>query len=386
MAIASPTKTTRIFGRRKPGSVDQLADELRNAVAVGALNDGDQLPTIRQISEQTGLAYNAVNRAFAILQAEGLLVSRKRAGTFVTKQKNAVSNNGRPVMRVFALIGPELSVGFYPALQKGFDLGSDDLGYQIITSNTNNDVRVQANTILQLMDKSVAGVAIVPATLGPSPAHHIRQLQRNNIPVVMLHRGVEDVQAPLVTIPAVRVGELAGREIIKRGHERIGFCASQRAGSSENYLRGLRQAMSEAGLDLPEEHVHYGDIRVFDNVNYAEYEESLEAWFDEHMTGPDRPTVLFTSFESIGEFAYFVALRRGLRVPEDLSIVTVGGQDRRGAIVRRLACVTVNEQQAGRLTAGLLDEMQNGGRPLDDQHNFLIDIDFDAAESLAGPV
>jgi DNA-binding LacI/PurR family transcriptional regulator len=309
-------------------------------------------------------------------------VSRKRAGTFVTKPKNHTAGDERPVIRVFALIGPELSSGFYPALQKGFDLGSDDLGYQIITSNTNNDVRVQANTILQLMDKSVAGVAIVPATIGPSPAHHIRQLQRNGIPVVMLHRGVDDVQAPLVTIPAVQVGELAGREMIKRGHTRIGFCASQRAGSSGNYLKGLQSAMNDAGLEISENHVHYGDIRVFDNENYADYEASLDKWFDRHMTGPDRPTALFTSFESVGEFAYFVALRRGLRVPEDLSIVTVGGQDRRGAIVRRLACVTVNEQQAGRLTARLLDEMQSRQRPLDDQQNYMIDIDFDPAQSL----
>jgi DNA-binding LacI/PurR family transcriptional regulator len=371
-----------IFSRRKPRSADQLAEDLRKAVTTGTLNDGDQLPTIRQLSEETGLAYNAVNRAFSILQAEGLVVSRKRAGTFVTKPKNHTAGDERPVIRVFALIGPELSSGFYPALQKGFDLGSDDLGYQIITSNTNNDVRVQANTILQLMDKSVAGVAIVPATIGPSPAHHIRQLQRNGIPVVMLHRGVDDVQAPLVTIPAVQVGELAGREMIKRGHTRIGFCASQRAGSSGNYLKGLQSAMNDAGLEISENHVHYGDIRVFDNENYADYEASLDKWFDRHMTGPDRPTALFTSFESVGEFAYFVALRRGLRVPEDLSIVTVGGQDRRGAIVRRLACVTVNEQQAGRLTARLLDEMQSRQRPLDDQQNYMIDIDFDPAQSL----
>lgn len=381
MAITSSSAS--ILSRRKPRSVDQLADQLRKAVAVGALNDGDQLPTIRQLSEETGLAYNAVNRAFSILQAEGLLVSRKRAGTFVAKQKSNEAGDERPVIRVFALIGPELSAGFYPSLQKGFDSGSDDLGYQIITSSTNNDVRVQANTILQLMDKSVAGVAIVPATIGPSPAHHIRQLQRNNIPVVMLHRSVEDVHAPLVTIPTVQVGELAGREIIKRGHTRIGFCASQRAGSSANYLKGLSNAMADAGLELSDRHVHYGDMVVFDDENYAQYEASLEKWFDEHMVGPDRPTVLFSSFETIGEFAYFVALRRGLRVPEDLSIVTVGGQDRRGAIMRRLACVTVNEQQAGRLTAGLLDEMQNGRRSLDDQQNYMIDIDFDPAQSLA---
>jgi DNA-binding LacI/PurR family transcriptional regulator len=100
------------------------------------------------------------------------------------------------------------------------------------------------------------------------------------------------------------------------------------------------------------------------------------------MTGPDRPTALVTSFESIGEIAYLLALHRGLRIPEDLSIVTVGAADRKGAIVRRLACVTVDEQKAGLITAGMLDRMRRGLLDIDDQEVVPIDIGFDAAESL----
>jgi len=375
--------TATLFQRRKPANVSQLAEELRKAVELGLLHTGEQLPTIRQLAEETGLTYNAVNRAFAILQAEGLLISRKRAGTFVAEKSISHAPPARTtMMRVFALIGPELTTGFYPALQKGLDQAAGARGYQIITSNTDNDVRVQADTILQLMDKSVAGVAIVPATLGPSPAHHIRLLQRQQIPVVMLHRGVEDVQAPLIAIPADRVGELAGRTIAERGHARVAYCASQRAGSSLNYERGLRRTLAETGLALREEDIDYGDIVLFDNQNYADYEAHLDAWFTQRMHGPDRPTALFTSFESLGEIAYLVAMRHGLRVPEDLSIVTVGGLDRRGAIGRRLASVTIHEQQAGALTASLLDQMVRGERALDDNESFTIEVGFDEAQSL----
>lgn len=380
MASITPTRT--IFGRRKPGSVDQLASGLRNAVNSGLLSKGEQLPTIRELSRETGLAYNAVNRAFAILQSEGLLISRKRAGTFVAGETE-VRDTNHPAINVFALVGPELSTGFYPSLLRGFCTASDERGYQIITSNTDNDIRIQADTILQLMDKGVAGVALVPATLGPSPAHHIRQLQRNGIPVVLLHRGVEGVESPLVAIPAKKVGRLAGEELLKRGHTRVAFCASQRAGSTLKYEAGLRGVLAESGHAMLDDHIKYGNIVLFNNENYAEFERDVEVWFDRVMSGPDRPSAIFTSFETVGEVLYLVAMRRGMRVPEDISIVTIGAQDRRGAILRRLACVTINEQQAGLVTADMLDLMHRGLMLRDNNDVISIEYGFDAAESLA---
>ena len=380
MAPITPTST--IFGRRKPANVDQLASGLRKAVNSGMLAKGEQLPTIRELSEQTGMAYNAVNRAFAILQSEGLLISRKRAGTFVAGETE-MSDANHPAINVFALVGPELSTGFYPSLLRGFCSASDERGYQIITSNTDNDIHIQADTILQLMDKGAAGVALVPATLGPSPAHHIRQLQRNGIPVVLLHRGVEGVKSPLVAIPATKVGRHAGEQLLKRGHTRIAFCASQRAGSTLKYEVGLRGVLEDAGHSILDDHIKYGNIVLFNNENYAEFESEVEVWFDRVMAGPDRPSAIFTSFETVGEVLYLVAMRRGLSVPDDLSIVTIGAQDRRGAILRRLACVTINEQQAGLVTADMLDRMHRGLLPHDNSDVISIEYGFDAAESLA---
>ncbi|MCC6683276.1 MAG: GntR family transcriptional regulator [Phycisphaeraceae bacterium] len=376
--------TKALFSRRKPANANQLASQLRQALESGVFAEGDQLPTIRQLTDATGLPYNAVNRAFSILQAEGLLVSRKRAGTFVAPRQHE-SEPPHTTMHVFALIGPELSAGFYPSLQKGFDHAAGLLGYQIITSSTDNDVHVQADTILQLMDKLIAGVAIVPATVGLSPAHHIRQLQRQQIPVVLLHRSVEGVQAPLIALPAEKIGEMAGRQLIEAGHRRIAFCASQRGGSSlgTGYEQGIRRVLKSVGVEIQDKHVDYGDIVLFNNENFSAYESRLEQWFNQNMSGKDRPTAVFTSFESVGEIIYLSALRHGLRVPQDLSIITVGGQDRRGAIARRLASVTIHEQQAGQLTATLLHEMHQRRRPLDGQDMFEIEIGFDPAQSLS---
>lgn len=373
--------TSTLLGRGKPANLTQLTDQLRLAVRTGVFAPGEKLPTIRQLSSETGLANNVVSRAFTALQAEGLLVTRKRAGTFVRSHIEASEETQeRAALRIFALVAPELSSGYYPLLQRGFDFAAAQRGYQIVTSNTDNDVRYQADTILQLMDKGVSGIALVPATLGPSPAHHIRQLQRNGIPVVLLHRGVEGVQAPLLRIPTEEVGRIAATSLIEAGHTRLAFCAGQRAGAALGYERGFRLAIEEAGLELPEAFVHHGDMTLINNEQYTQYEQDFDCWFERQVARPDRPTAIFTSFEPLGEIAYLAAVERGLKVHDDLAIATIGGRERRSIIGRRLACVTLDEERAGDVTAQLLDDMCREKRAITDDEVIAIDVSFDSAD------
>lgn len=380
----SPNSTSTLLGRGRPANVAQLTDQLRLAVRAGVFRPGQKIPTIRELADETGLAINVVSRAFGNLQAEGLFVSRKRAGTFV---RESVGSNGeeekRSKMRIFALIAPELSIGYYALLQRGFDRAAGELGYQIVVSNTDNDVRYQADTLLQLIDKGVSGVALVPSTLGPSADHQVRLLQRAHIPVVLLHRPVPEIEAPLLSIPAESIGRMAAEKLIEAGHQRIAYCASQRGGAALGYERGFRLALDQAGIELRDEHVFYGNMTFLNADHYRAYEKDFEVWFDRVWQKKDRPTAIFTSFESLGDIIYVAALRRGVQVPQDFSLLAVGGKERRGAVGRRLSCVTLDEEQTGRETVRLLDEMCREQRPIVSNDNYPISIDFDPGETLA---
>lgn len=62
----------------------QLADKLRAAIDSGQL-DG-RFPSIFQLTDKAGVAYNTVRRAVAILADEGRLVTRPGLGTFVVRR------------------------------------------------------------------------------------------------------------------------------------------------------------------------------------------------------------------------------------------------------------------------------------------------------------
>jgi GntR family transcriptional regulator len=62
----------------------QLVQQVKAAVASGTLRDGDQLPSIRALAEQLGVNRNTVAKAWSELEAEGVIVNRQGAGSFVS--------------------------------------------------------------------------------------------------------------------------------------------------------------------------------------------------------------------------------------------------------------------------------------------------------------
>jgi len=62
---------------------EQLRTQLAARVAAGELAPGYRLPTVRQLASDLGLAANTVARAYRELEADGLISTHGRRGTFV---------------------------------------------------------------------------------------------------------------------------------------------------------------------------------------------------------------------------------------------------------------------------------------------------------------
>jgi GntR family transcriptional regulator len=64
----------------------QLRDQIAAAIGRGSLAPGAQLPTMREVSVQLAIDLNTVQRAYAELEAEGLLVKVQGRGSFVVEK------------------------------------------------------------------------------------------------------------------------------------------------------------------------------------------------------------------------------------------------------------------------------------------------------------
>jgi GntR family transcriptional regulator len=62
----------------------QLVQQVRRALKLGALREGDQLPTVREVVTRIAINPNTVSKAYRELEHEGLVAARAGVGTFVT--------------------------------------------------------------------------------------------------------------------------------------------------------------------------------------------------------------------------------------------------------------------------------------------------------------
>ena len=75
--------------------------QVRDAVAAGELIAGAKLPTVRALAEQLGLAVNTVARAYRELEADSIIETRGRAGTFIAPQGDAGQQQAQVAAREF---------------------------------------------------------------------------------------------------------------------------------------------------------------------------------------------------------------------------------------------------------------------------------------------
>jgi GntR family transcriptional regulator len=62
----------------------QLVQQVRQALRLGLLSEGDQLPTVKDVVARLAINPNTVLKAYRELEHEGLVSGRPGVGTFVT--------------------------------------------------------------------------------------------------------------------------------------------------------------------------------------------------------------------------------------------------------------------------------------------------------------
>lgn len=63
----------------------QVAQQVRQALRLGLLEKGDQLPTVKDVVARLAINPNTVLKAYRELERDGLIAARPGIGTFVTR-------------------------------------------------------------------------------------------------------------------------------------------------------------------------------------------------------------------------------------------------------------------------------------------------------------
>ncbi|MEW9531077.1 LacI family DNA-binding transcriptional regulator [Microbispora sp. NPDC049125] len=208
----------------------------------------------------------------------------------------------------------------------------------------------------QVLTRRPAGVIAVSAELTD---RECAQLASRAIPLIALDpQGEPDHDVPSVGATNWNGGLSATRHLLELGHRRIAMingpadlmCCRAR-------LDGYRAAMDAAGVPVDPALLRGGALYVEDGRAQALALLAL----------PDRPTAIFAANDLQALGAYQAALRAGLRVPEDLSVV--GFDDLPLALWADPPMTTVRQPLAkmGAAAAGLVMTLAAGDPPEHDR-------------------
>ncbi|MFJ8112979.1 GntR family transcriptional regulator [Streptomyces sp. NPDC096132] len=83
--MEEPVIEFHLNGRSGLSPYQQLVQQVRHALRLGLLKEGDRLPTVKDVARQMAVNPNTVLKAYRELEHDGLVAARPGVGTFVTR-------------------------------------------------------------------------------------------------------------------------------------------------------------------------------------------------------------------------------------------------------------------------------------------------------------
>lgn len=91
---------------------EQLRAQISEAARAGRLPVGFRLPTVRGFAEELGLAANTVAKAYRALEADGVIETRGRGGTFIAAAADSAAREAAAAAQAFAERAERLGLTF----------------------------------------------------------------------------------------------------------------------------------------------------------------------------------------------------------------------------------------------------------------------------------
>lgn len=212
--------------------------------------------------------------------------------------------------RLVDLVFDDLDSPWALELIRGVEDVSHAAGVGTVVSQVHRRTTAARQWLQNLRARASDGVIFVTSDVA-EPIH--AELHRLKVPVVIIDpAGGAAADVPTIGATNWSGGRTATDHLLALGHRRIGFIAGPKELlCSRARLDGYRAALEAAGLHAEEELIRTGDFR----------HESGFAAAGKLLDLPDRPTAIFASSDLMALGACEAARRRGLRVPDELSVV-----------------------------------------------------------------
>lgn len=296
----------------------KVIDWIREEIEAGRLQPGQRLMSEQKMSEKFGLSRQTIRRAMQELVEQKVVVRVQGSGTYV----GAVTSKTRRKKHMnIAVVSTFYESYIFPPILKGIERTLSRDGYAMQVSFTDNLIQNEANVLKMILKKdNIDGIIIEPSKGAlPNPnIKYYKEIQEKHIPIIFFNDIYPDVQAPCVRMDDQLVAKKATQLLLNAGHKEIAAIFKADDGQGHRRYLGFLDAMEETEIKRNPNYVIWIDTAMQRSL------KRLEGYLLKRMEGC---TGLVCYNDEVAMQMIDIALKYGIRVPEDLSVVSIDDSD-----------------------------------------------------------
>lgn len=291
----------------------------REQITQGAFLPGDRFLSEAALCERFAVSRQTVRRALRELAEAGHVGRIQGSGTYIAEGSLTRPSFGNTEARIrsktVGIISLYLDDYIFPGIIRGIEGVLASNGYGMLLASTQNEIAGETRALKRMLESNLAGLIVEPTKSG-LPCVNLdlyRSIERQGVPLVFTDSRYRELSSPFVALNDEALGYEAAEYLIGKGHRHIMgvFTHSNRAGHAR-YL-GYMKALSAHGLPLRDDRVHWytqDDMRQV--LGGGLFWGCL----------PECTAVLCYN-DSVATMLLELLRERGMRVPEDLSIISI---------------------------------------------------------------
>jgi GntR family transcriptional regulator of arabinose operon len=323
----------------------QIMDFYKKYITENKLSDGELLPSESKVANKFDFSRDTVRRALDQLEKDDVVYRQRGRGTFYKDSKNKVKE------KKIAVITTYLSNYIFPNIISGIEEVVSSKYYTMTLANTDNDPNKERKHLRKVIDNGVDGLIIEP-TKSAIDTHNMdlyRELKEKNIPFVMLNAYYRELNPSYAIVNDYKGGYKATQYLLQLGHKNIAGIFKEDDLQGVFRLKGFKKALNDYGIDSES-----ADVGTYITSQISSYPYH---WMDKMLSHQDQPTAVVCYNDEIAVDVVKAIIDKGLKVPEDISVVSFDDSILATATNVRLTSVRHPKEDLGRHAARLLFNM-----------------------------
>ena len=240
------------------------------------------------------------------------------------------------------LVIPDISNPFFSTVARSIENEARKAGYAIILNDTQEDTQLEIESLQLLLSRKVDGLIICPEG---KDSDHLRPILNSGLPMVIVDRYFPELNCRYIISDNYKGSLEAITHFIQRNHRLIG-CIQGRLGTSVNNdrIRGFKDALIQNDIPIDESLV-VGDSFGIRN-GYVGAKLLLNRY--------SRPTAILATSNLISLGAMRAISEEGLRIPDDISIISFDDQPYSEFLATPMTAVSQQTTEMGQIALKLL--------------------------------